>query len=116
MTSKRALAPVQRLTAPGVIGLETLLPVSLELVHKRATDLVALFQKLALAPARLLGLPQGRLAPGAPADLVLFDPDRAWAAMMNSFSATPVGGRVGRGDRGSGGVERAGSTGAAAPP
>jgi dihydroorotase len=30
---------------------------------------------MSLNPARLLGLPSGRLAPGAPADLVLFDPD-----------------------------------------
>ncbi|MDO8881395.1 amidohydrolase family protein, partial [Pseudotabrizicola sp.] len=34
-----------------------------------------LFRALALNPARRLGLPQGRMAEGAPADLVLFNPD-----------------------------------------
>jgi dihydroorotase len=34
-----------------------------------------LFRALSLNPSRRLGLPQGRLAEGAPADLVLFDPD-----------------------------------------
>ena len=33
---------------------------------------------LTVAPARVLGLPQGRLRVGAPADLVRFDPDEAW--------------------------------------
>ncbi|MEE3099024.1 MAG: amidohydrolase family protein, partial [Pseudomonadota bacterium] len=60
--------------AHGAVGLETLLPAALQLVHGGAMDLPALFARLALAPARLLGLDAGRLAPGAPADLVLFDP------------------------------------------
>jgi dihydroorotase len=83
--------------APGVIGLETLLPVSLELVHKRMLSMVELFRRLALAPADLLGLPQGRLAVGAPADLVLFDPDRAWVVDEDRFLSksknSPFGGR-----------------------
>ncbi len=62
----------------GAIGLETLLPVSLELYHKREIGLLGLLRRLTVAPADLLGLPQGRLAAGAPADLVLFDLDRAW--------------------------------------
>ncbi|MDF2765409.1 MAG: dihydroorotase [Rhodospirillales bacterium] len=83
--------------APGVIGLETLLPVSLELVHKRMLSMVELFRRLALAPADLLGLPQGRLAVGAPADLVLFDPERAWVVDEDRFLSksknSPFGGR-----------------------
>ncbi len=83
--------------AAGVIGLETLLPVSLEPVHKRMLSMVELFQRLALAPADLLGLPQGRLAPGAPADLVLFDPDRGWVVDEDRFLSksknSPFGGR-----------------------
>jgi dihydroorotase len=61
--------------APGAVGLETILPAALRLVHAGHLTLPALFRALALNPARLLGLPQGRLAAGAPADLVLFDPD-----------------------------------------
>lgn len=63
------------LAAPGIIGLETLLPLSLELVHRGRLTLLELVRRLSLAPAELLRLPGGRLAKGAPADLVLFDPD-----------------------------------------
>jgi dihydroorotase len=61
--------------ADGAIGLETLLPVALRLVHSGDLTLPQLFKALALHPADLVRLPQGRLLKGAPADLVLFDPD-----------------------------------------
>jgi dihydroorotase len=61
--------------AAGAVALETLLPAALRLVHAGHLDLPALWRALALNPARRLGLPQGRLSEGAPADLVLFDPD-----------------------------------------
>jgi dihydroorotase len=61
--------------ASGAVGLETLLPAALRLYHAGALDLAGLFKALALNPATRLGLPQGRLSVGAPADLVLFDPD-----------------------------------------
>jgi dihydroorotase len=56
------------------VGLETLLPAALRLVHGGNMALPVLWRALSLNPARRLGLPQGRMAPGAPADLVLFDP------------------------------------------
>ncbi|MEM8698214.1 MAG: amidohydrolase family protein, partial [Pseudomonadota bacterium] len=61
--------------AAGAVGLETFLPACLRLVHEGQMDLLTLFTRASLAPARRLGLPGGRLVPGAPADLVLFDPD-----------------------------------------
>jgi dihydroorotase len=61
--------------ATGAVGLETFLPACLRLVHGGHISLVTLFERASLAPARRLGLPGGRLAPGEPADLVLFDPD-----------------------------------------
>jgi len=61
--------------ATGAVGLEAFLPACLRLVHSGAMTLLALFDRSSLAPARLLGLDAGRLARGAPADLVLFDPD-----------------------------------------
>lgn len=64
--------------APGAVGLETLLSAALQLVHAGALDLPTLFARLSLTPARLLSLETGRLSPGAPADLVLFDPDAPW--------------------------------------
>ena len=61
--------------AAGAVALETLLPAAMRLYHAGAMDLPTLFRALALNPARRLGLPQGRLSEGAPADLILFDPD-----------------------------------------
>lgn len=60
--------------AAGAVALETLLPAAMRLFHAGHIDLPALFRALSLNPARRLGLPQGRMALGAPADLVLFDP------------------------------------------
>ncbi len=61
--------------APGAVGLETLLPALLGLHHEQPAGLGALLRTVTLAPATLLGLASGRLREGAPADLVLFDPD-----------------------------------------
>ncbi len=61
--------------ASGAVGLQTLLPAALRLVHSGDLSLPQLWRALSLNPAKRLGLPQGRLAEGAPADLVLFDPD-----------------------------------------
>jgi dihydroorotase len=61
--------------ASGAVALQTFLPAAMRLYHAGAMDLPTLFRAMSLNPARRLGLPQGRLAIGAPADLVLFDPD-----------------------------------------
>lgn len=61
--------------ASGAVGLETLLPAALRLYHAGQLTLPELFRAMALNPAKRLGLASGRLSEGAPADLVLFDPD-----------------------------------------
>jgi dihydroorotase len=61
--------------AAGAVALETLLPAAMRLYHAGAMDMPTLWRALSLNPARRLGLPQGRLSEGAPADLILFDPD-----------------------------------------
>ncbi|WP_170412617.1 dihydroorotase [Ruegeria arenilitoris] len=61
--------------ASGAVALETLLPAALRLYHSEQLDLPTLFRAMALNPAKRLGLDSGRLSEGAPADLVLFDPD-----------------------------------------
>lgn len=61
--------------ASGAVGLQTLLPAALRLLHAGQLTLPQLFRALSLNPALRLGLPQGRMTEGAPADLVLFNPD-----------------------------------------
>jgi dihydroorotase len=89
--------------AYGIVGLETLLALSLELYHNRHLDMLELIRLLTVNPAGILRLPVGRLAVGAPADLVLFDPDQPWQICPDEFRSKsknapfddrPVRGRV----------------------
>jgi dihydroorotase len=64
--------------APGAIGIETMLPAGLRLVHNGEIKLMTLLKALSTRPAELLGLPGGTLRPGAPADVVVIDPDVPW--------------------------------------
>ncbi len=61
--------------AAGAVALETFLPAMMRLYHAGSLTLPQIFRAASLNPAKRLGLPQGRLSAGAPADLVLFDPD-----------------------------------------
>ena len=70
--------------ASGAVALETFLPAAMRLYHAGSLTLPQLWRAMALNPARRLGLPQGRLAVGAPADLVLFDPDAPF--VMDRFT------------------------------
>jgi len=83
--------------ANGIVGLETLLPLSLELYHGGHLPLLDLLRRLTLAPAELLKLPVGRLRKGAPADLLLFDLDAPWVVDSTKFRSmsknTPFDGR-----------------------
>ena len=82
--------------ASGAVGLETLLPAALRLFHSGEIDLPGLFRALALNPAKRLGLPCGRLAIGAPADLVLFDANQPFvldrATLKSKSKNTPFDG------------------------
>ncbi|MDO5706624.1 MAG: amidohydrolase family protein, partial [Paracoccus sp. (in: a-proteobacteria)] len=70
--------------APGAVGLQTLLPAAMRLYHQGGLSLPQLWRAMSLNPARRLGLDCGRLATGAPADLVLFDPDAPF--VMDRFA------------------------------
>ena len=73
----------------GAIGLETMLAAGLRLVHAGDVSLPRLLAAMTINPARILGLPQGRLEKGAPADLIRFDPDEPFvvdAAALHSRS------------------------------
>lgn len=69
----------------GIVGLETLLPLALDLHHGGRLSLIDVLRRLTVAPARILGLEVGRLKRGALADLVLFDPDLAWRIDTDAF-------------------------------
>jgi len=87
----------------GAIGLETLLPLTLGLYHRGELPLLDALSRVTNRPAALLGLHGGRLAPGEPADLVLFDLDQPWRiedsvfhskSKNTPFDEHPVQGRV----------------------
>lgn len=69
----------------GVVGLETLLPLALELHFEGAMSLLEVLATVTCKPAAILGLPVGRLAVGAPADLVTVDLDARWTVAPDSF-------------------------------
>jgi len=64
--------------APGAIGLETMLTAGLRLVHSGELPLIRLIAAMSTRPAELLGLPGGTLRTGAPADVIVIDPDIPW--------------------------------------
>ncbi len=62
----------------GILGFETAYPVVMDLVRAGEITPLALVASLTWNPARVFGLPGGRLAPGAPADVAVLDPQRRW--------------------------------------
>ncbi|MBW1778940.1 MAG: amidohydrolase family protein, partial [Deltaproteobacteria bacterium] len=70
--------------ANGIIGLETALPLVLKLVEEGALILGGLIEKMALNPAKILGIDH-RIAKGNPADLTLIDLDRTFTVDPNHF-------------------------------
>ncbi|RMH61193.1 MAG: dihydroorotase [Zetaproteobacteria bacterium] len=82
----------------GIVGLETMLPVSLQLVRDGVLKLPEMIAKMTVNPARLLGLAAGTLAPGARADLCVFDPEECWVLhrdkLRSKSSNTPWHGKT----------------------
>jgi dihydroorotase len=81
----------------GIVGLETAVGLMLDrLVKPGALPLSTLIARLSRDPARLLGLPGGHLAPGAPADVTILDPAAEWTVDPARFQSrsrnTPFGG------------------------
>ena len=62
----------------GIVGLETMLPVSLALVRDGVLELPDLIAKMTCNPARLLNLDAGTLSEGASADVCIFEPEATW--------------------------------------
>ena len=82
--------------AKGIVGLETMLPLSLELVRAGVFDIPAMVRAMSYAPAQNLGLERGTLRVGAVADVAVFDPDKSWTMVPGELASkshnTPFGG------------------------
>ena len=82
--------------AAGAVALETFLPAMLRLVHSGNLSLAEVFRAISLNPSKQLGLATGRLAVGAPADLVAFDLTTPWildrAKLHSKAKNTPFDG------------------------
>ena len=81
----------------GILGLETALGLAMrELVKPGVLTLPEMIHRMSTRPAQVFGLTGGTLAVGAPADVVVFDPEVRWRVDAGSFSSksrnTPFGG------------------------
>ncbi|CAI8046947.1 Dihydroorotase [Geodia barretti] len=83
----------------GISVLETALGSSMQLFHLGRISLPVLVERLTAGPARVLGaeyIPLASLAPGTPADVLLFDPDQEWTVNAGDFASkgknTPLDG------------------------
>ncbi len=87
--------------ARGIVGLETMLPLSLGLVKQGAISLERMVEAMTLAPARNLNLEAGTLAVGAVADIAIFDGECEWTLDADELASkshnTPFDGMTMRG-------------------
>jgi dihydroorotase len=90
----------------GISGLETAFALCMRLVHAGRVDLATLIERLSAGPVRALGLDRhmpklGTVGEGAPADIVLLDPDVEWTVEPERFASkgknTPIAGVALRG-------------------
>ncbi len=72
-------------TEPGISGLETLLALSLRLVHDETLPLAVVLERLTCGPARILGLDSGHLRVGGIADICIFDPEARWKVKTDNL-------------------------------
>ena len=73
--------------ASGSIGVETLLPLALELYHNKSVDLLKLIELLTINPAKILKIDKGTLKVGSDADICIFDPDKPWKVDANKLKS-----------------------------
>jgi dihydroorotase len=80
-----------------MIGLQTALPMALELVRRGIIDLKRMVELLSISPAKLLGVERG-IRVGASANLVLFNPDQEWVlneeTNLSKSQNTPLWGKT----------------------
>jgi len=80
--------------ATGASGIETLLPLALELVHNKSIKLNMLIAALTCNPAKILGINKGSLKKGNDADICVFDINKPWVVTKNNLKSksknTPI--------------------------
>jgi len=85
----------------GMIGLETAVPLLLELVRAGMLTPAGLVTRMSTTPAGIFGLPGGKLADGGPADIAVIDPELGWTCAPDGLRSrsrnTPFAGRALRG-------------------
>ncbi len=74
-----------QLAANGIMGLETAVPLSLDLVRKGHISASQLIKCLSFSPSRILGIPGGDLKQGSPADICIIDPDADFTLTRDSL-------------------------------
>jgi dihydroorotase len=74
-------------TEPGISALETLLPLTLRLVDEGVLELCDAIARLTCQPADILGIEAGRLSPGSPADICIFDPEQHWSVSEETLTS-----------------------------
>jgi dihydroorotase len=72
---------------PGATGLELLLPLTLKWGKETGLAPVEALAAVTTRAARVLGIPAGTLAPGAPADICLYDPSRPWVVQPSALAS-----------------------------
>ena len=73
--------------ASGSIGVETLLPLALELYHNKSVDLLKLIELITVNPAKILKIDKGTLKVGSDADICIFDPNKPWKVDANKLKS-----------------------------
>lgn len=73
------------LAQPGASGVDTLLALSLTLVHQGQISMTRMFEVLSMTPAAILGIEGGKLSRGSIADFIIFRPDSGWIVTGAKF-------------------------------
>ena len=80
--------------ATGSSGIETLLPLSLELYHNGSVDLFKIIQALTSNPAKILKINKGNLSVGSDADFCIVDIEKPWVVkkdkLISKSKNTPI--------------------------
>jgi dihydroorotase len=73
--------------ATGAIGIETLLPLALEMYHNESLPLAKIIETLTINPANILKVNKGTLKKGSDADICIFDLDKPWIVKADDLKS-----------------------------